>query len=180
MSNLIIVVFCSIISATAASLACYYISVSREVIFSRSDKAEQVYRISERLDQELQRFFEASYSLLSGKTTGDRACLSEVQRFMTELKMLVGFYFPPIAPALSRISVAINTTLKLMQELDSADQADRERIIEAVDLAAYELRQAVQDLKSRIIAEGNRLNSASFLALARHRTIVSGASLVRI
>ncbi|MBV8472278.1 MAG: hypothetical protein JO255_16585, partial [Alphaproteobacteria bacterium] len=101
-----------IVSAIMAGLVSYKVNEFRDGKHFIGAKAEELYCNAEAIDRELSRFFGDRYALIGSAHraagAGDEA-LDKAGAVLVKAKMLVGFYFPSLAPALARTIAAVAT-----------------------------------------------------------------------
>jgi hypothetical protein len=146
-----------IISAVMAGLVSYKVNESREGKCFIGKKAEELYCHAEAIDRELSRFFGDRYVLVDsarrGVAPGDEA-LHHAGLLLVNAKMLVGFYFPALAPALARTIAAVATAHGSLRLWERAGAEARDDLLIALDRDVAALKDALESLKAAIIESG--------------------------
>ncbi len=161
-----------VISAVTSGLVSYKVNESKDRKRFVGNKAEELYCHAESIDRELSRYFGARYSLIgatrSGLGSGDEA-LERAGATLVNAKMLVGFYFPSLAPALARTIAAVTTAHGALRRWEAASvTASHDDLVMALDRDVAALKDALESLKAAIIETGRAANQpASFIALHR-------------
>ncbi len=146
-----------VLSAVAAGSASYSLNFSRDKLYFRRMKAEELYAAVEKLDHELTRFFEQSYSLYddAAPSAAERAGPLANSLFVS-VHMLTRFYFPSLSPSLNRLSAAAETASQRLTNWRSASELDAENLLLLLDGAVSELKHATDDFKRAIIGHQAR------------------------
>ena len=126
-----------LLSAAAAGCATYRLNVSKERLWFTGRKAEELYCVVEALERELSNLFGSRYSLLGDERPASGPDKEDLQRagahFVTA-KMLVGFYFPSLSPALARAIAAVTTAHAGLKAWEEAGKAERDRQLIALSM----------------------------------------------
>jgi hypothetical protein len=152
-----------VLSAVAAGSASYSLNFSRDKLYFRRMKAEELYAAVEKLDHELTQFFEQSYSLYNNwaQSSAEKADPLANSPFAS-VHMLTRFYFPSLSPSLHRAFGAAETASQCLTNWRSASELDAENLLLLLDGAVSELKHAFHDFKRAIIghqAKGSGLAS---------------------
>jgi len=146
-----------IVSAVMAGLVTYKINESRESHCFIGKKAEELYCSAESIDRELSRFFGDRYSITgSGRpsaTSGEDA-LQRAGMKLVNAKMLVGFYFPTLSPALARTIAAVTTAHASLRLWESAGASGGGDLLVGLDKDIVALKDALEAFKAAIIEQG--------------------------
>ncbi len=146
-----------LLSSAAAGCATYRLNVSKEQLWFTGRKAEELYCVVEALERELSNLFGSRYSLLGDERRASGPQREDLQKagahFVTA-KMLVGFYFPTLAPALARALAAVTTAHAGLGTWEEAAKAERDRHLIGLDNAVTELKDALEALKAAVIEKG--------------------------
>jgi hypothetical protein len=144
-------------SAAAAGLSTYFLNASKEAKSFWGRKAEELYLEVDMLDRKLVNFFDQSYSLVAGSSQLSEAAevaLTNAGEHFAKIKMLTGFYFPAHSTALARAIAATATAHRALRGAQSARESESARLIESVDAAVCEVKDALDDLKAAILKDG--------------------------
>ncbi len=146
-----------IVSAVMAGLVTYKINESRESQCFIGKKAEELYCSAESIDRELSRFFGDRYSLLGfdrrAAMSGDDALQSAGMK-LVNAKMLVGFYFPSLSPALARTIAAVTTAHTSLGLWENSGLSGRDDLLVGLDKDIVALKDALEGFKAAIIENG--------------------------
>ncbi|MGD0642027.1 MAG: hypothetical protein ABSC22_14870 [Roseiarcus sp.] len=160
-----------IISAVMAGLVTYKMNESKETQFFVGKKAEELYCSVEEIDRELSRFFGDRYSLVGAYRRGAAASNDDLQRAGIKLvaaKMLVGFYFPSLSPALARTIAAVTTAHASLGFWETAGESAGDDLLVRLDKDIAALKDALDAFKTAIIENGRTASlRGPFRALAR-------------
>ncbi len=160
-----------VVSAVMAGLVTYKVNQSKESQCFVGKKAEELYCAAEAIDRELSRFFGDRYSLVGpgrpSATPGEDA-LQRAGMKLVNAKMLVGFYFPALSPALARTIAAVATAHAGLRLWESAGASGGGDLVVRLDKDIVGLKDALEAFKAAIIACGRAVNErAAFPALRR-------------
>ena len=129
------ILFGLLVVASSAMATCA-VSVSRERLWLRSKKSEELYRKTEECYLDLLCFFRETYDLAEiavyPHNTGD---LGKLNRKLAGLRILVGLYFPALEANLSAVLAVISTALDWLARSEASDKSNREQALEALDFA---------------------------------------------
>jgi hypothetical protein len=153
-----------VLSAASAGAVSYSLNLSRDRLHFRRMKAEELYGAVERLDREISRYFQESYSLYSRAV---ESATDEIDPLATPLfaivQMLTRFYFPRLCPDLARAAAAAQTAAHRLSGWRAASEVESEDLLLLLDVSVSELKQALHDFKRAIVehqTKTNRLASA--------------------
>jgi hypothetical protein len=150
-----------IVSAVMAGMVTYKINESRESQCFIGKKAEELYCSAESIDRELSRFFGDRYCLVRPGRPSATPCDDALQRAgmrLVNAKMLVGFYFPALSPALARTIAAVTTAHGSLRRWESADAAGGDDLVVGLDKDIAALKDALEAFKAAIIEQGRAAN----------------------
>jgi hypothetical protein len=151
-------------SASAAAYVTYYLNLSRERLFFLSQKSEELYQTVEALDAELINYYADQYSLLGGPTmAAEGRALATASRLFSTSRMLIGLYFPALAPELTRLSAATSSAQHCLKR--SEDMPGSTEHLEVLDSTIYELKAAFNALERGIFEKTGRARRQRFLGL---------------
>lgn len=159
-----------IVSAVMAGLVTYKINVSRESQCFIGRKAEELYCSAESIDRELSRFFGERYSLVQSDRRAAACGDDDLQRAGLKLvnaKMLVGFYFPALSPALARTIAAVTTAHVSLRLWEEALSPGRDALLAGLDKDIVALKDALEAFKAAIIDNGRSASQRAAFALFR-------------
>jgi hypothetical protein len=138
-----------------SAIVTYFISISRERLWLRSQKAEDLYRRAEKTDVDGLAFFRARYDMTQGKifprANNDLSALNED---VAELNILVGLYFPSLALHLATATNSLAVAFDMLRLAEAADGNNRERALDNLDLAVGAIREAFDQLKGAALNRG--------------------------
>lgn len=146
-----------IISAVMAGLVTYKINESRESQLFVGKKAEELYFSVEAIDRELSQFFGDRYSLVGSYRRGASSSNDDLQRAGIKLvnaKMLVGFYFPALSPALALTIAAVTTAHASLGVWETAGESAGDDLLVGLDKDIVALKDALEAFKAAIIETG--------------------------
>jgi len=133
----------------------YLISISRERLWLRSQKSEDLYRRAEKTYVDGLSFFRTRYDLSQARTFprahDDLAALNDD---VSELNILVGLYFPALGPQLAAATNSLAVAFDRLRLAEAADLNNRERALDDLDLAVGGIREAFDQLKSAALCRG--------------------------
>lgn len=159
-----------IVSAVMAGLVSYKVNETREGKCFIGKKAEELYCHTEAIDRELSRFFGDRYALVDSARyeagPGDEA-LHNAGSLLVNAKMLVGFYFPALAPALARTIAAVATAHGALRLWERSDVEACDDLVVALDRDVAALKDALESLKAAIIDSGRAAGQPAPLGVFR-------------
>lgn len=160
-----------IVSSAMAGLVTYGINESKELRGFAGRKAEELYCCAESIDRELSRFFGERYSVVEpdrrNANCGDDA-LQAAGVKLVSAKMLVGFYFPSLSPALARTIAAVTTAHASLRLWEKAGAAGGDDLLVGLDRDIVALKDALEAFKAAIIENGRAANDrVAFAAFRR-------------
>lgn len=167
------------LSAVMAGLVTYRVNESKEARSFRGRKAEELYCAVEAIDRELSRFFDsrcavADSSRQVGVSSDDRLEIAGAK--LVDAKMLVGFYFPPLSPALARCIAAVATAHASFRLWERAGGADRGDLLEGFDRDVVAVKDALESFKAAVIDSGRLANQPGRLIAWRRPPAVAAPS----
>jgi hypothetical protein len=155
-----------LLSAASAGLSTFYLNASKETLTFWRQKAEQLFVETEKLERVLSNYFEHSYSLMQSQVSlPDDGALEKAGDHLAVMKMLIGLYLPSLTAMLTRIIAATATAHRALRAAQKANAADREALIESVDAAVCELKEALDCLKDGLAKEAGSLNRGGMAGL---------------
>ncbi|MGD1037711.1 MAG: hypothetical protein ABR878_11050 [Roseiarcus sp.] len=161
-----------IVSSVMAGLVTYKVNESRESQCFIGKKAEELYCSAEAVDRELSRFFGDRYSIIGsdrrGAVSGDDA-LQRAGVKLVNAKMLVGFYFPSLSPALARTIAAVTTAHTSLGLWEKAASSGRDDLLIGLDRDIAALKDALEAFKGAIIDSGRTASNRTPFASLRRR-----------
>ena len=138
-----------------SAAAAYFISISRERLWLRSQKSEDLYRRAEKTCVDGLCYFRGRYDLTQGRTfpraPDDLATLNDD---VSELNILVGLYFPALGPQLAAATNTLAVAFDSLRLAEAADINNRERALDNLDLAVSAIRDAFDQLKNAALRCG--------------------------
>jgi hypothetical protein len=146
-----------IISAVMAGLVSYKVNESKESKCFVGRKAEELYCHAESIDRELSRFFGDCYTLVDSSPRqigASNEALHNAGATLVSAKMLVGFYFPSLAPPLARTIAAVATAHGALKLWERAGANARDDLVVALDRDVAALKDALESFKAAIIESG--------------------------
>jgi hypothetical protein len=160
-----------IVSAVMAGLVTYKMNQSKESQCFIGKKAEDLYCSAESIDRELSRFFGDRYSIVEAGRRGAGGGEDALQRAGLKLvnaKMLVGFYFPALSPALARTIAAVTTAHASLRRWEAAAAPAGDALLVGLDKDIVALKDALEAFKAAIIDNGRSASQqASFAPFRR-------------
>lgn len=143
-----------LLSAIAAGYSSYCLNVSKDRLWFKRRKAEELYCTVQSLDRELSSFFGTRYSLMGDNTRGsepERDALRRAGEHLVNAKMLIGFYFPHISPALARTIAAAASAHRSLKSLEATETEDRQQLLAVLDNAVAMLKDSLEGLEASVI-----------------------------
>ncbi|MGD0561915.1 MAG: hypothetical protein ABSA66_02395 [Roseiarcus sp.] len=174
-----------IISSVMAGLVTYKVNESRESQCFIGKKAEELYCSAESIDRELSRFFGDRYSIIGpdqrGAGSGDDA-LQRAGLQLVNAKMLVGFYFSSLSPALARTIAAVTTAHASLRLWEKAGSSGGDNLLIGLDKDIVALKDALEAFKAAIIENGRSATShrALFVAFRRPEKPMIAGRVLRV
>ena len=141
-------------SAIAAGCSTHYLNVSKERLWFKRRKAEELYCAVQSLDRELSSFFGTRYSLMGANTRNsepEKEALRRAGEYLITAKMLIGFYFPTISSSLARTIAAVASAHQSLKSLEAAHNEDRQQLLGVLDNAVAALKDSLEGLEAAII-----------------------------
>ncbi|MCW2318256.1 hypothetical protein SAMN06265338_11569 [Rhodoblastus acidophilus] len=143
----------SVVGGSAA--VTYWISISRERLWLRSQKTEELYRRAEKTYVDSIAFFRARYDLSQARTFSRNAGeLDALNTDVSELNILVGLYFPALAPQLAAATNSLAVAFDRLRLAQAADLNNREHALDDLDLAVGGIREAFDQFKAAALRGG--------------------------
>jgi hypothetical protein len=139
----------------SSAMASYFMGVSKERLWLRSKKSEELYHKAEETHLDLYNFFKQNYEISrSVVRQNDGRDIAMINRHIVDLKILVGIYFPSLGPQLSQTVSATATAFDMLRLLQTSDETNRERAFEALDYAVSNLKDSFDRFKAGVLAAG--------------------------
>ena len=92
-------------SVILAAYVTYKMNESRDLRWFMGKKAEELYCSAEAIDREVSKYFGSKYSfsaICGEKLENEQEALIKIGGELVNSKMLIGFYFQSLSPALAR------------------------------------------------------------------------------
>ncbi|MGO9391575.1 hypothetical protein [Rhodoblastus sp.] len=178
--NLASIVLLGILVVASSSLATYLISVSRERLWLRSKKSEELYHKAEETYVDLCACFRARYELsrmvVNENTWRDTGAIN---RHIVDLKILVGLYFPSLGQQLSASLAAMATAFDMLTLAEASDETNRDRALHSLDDALCDVKDSFDRFKVCILDSGcvDRTGKIADMLLNRNRCVQAGRVL---
>ena len=148
--------FLEMLSVIAGSaVVTFFVSRSHERLWLRSQKAEDLYRMSERTFVDTVAFFRARYDQAQMKVfpcAGNE--LAPINGDIAELNILVGLYFPVLTPQLATATNAVAAAFDMFRLAQASDETNRERALDNLDMAVGNVRTSFDQFKSAVLSAG--------------------------
>lgn len=142
-------------AVSGSAAAAYFISISRERLWLKSQKSEDLYRRAEKTFVDAMAFFRARYDLAQTRTFPRAADeMTALNEDVAELNILVGLYFPALGPQLAAATNSLAVAFDSLRLAEAADLNNRERALDNLDLAVGGIREAFDQLKSAALSGG--------------------------
>ncbi|MBB4199500.1 hypothetical protein CCR94_01415 [Rhodoblastus sphagnicola] len=139
----------------SSAIVTYLISISRERLWLRSQKSEELYRRAEKTYVDGLSFFRTRYDMTQNKTfpraNDEMAALNEN---VSELNILVGLYFPALGPQLAAATNSLAVAFDRLRLAEASDLKNRERALDDLDLAVGGIREAFDHFKAAALSRG--------------------------
>jgi hypothetical protein len=167
-----------------SAVATYLISISRERLWLRSKKSEELYHKAEEAYFDLCAFFRARYELSRMIVHPcDGREIAAINRHIVDLKILVGLYFPALGPRLSGVVAATATAFDQLRLAETSDGLNRAESLQRLDYAVSNIKDSFDHFKAEILSSGrtDRIGKIpDALINGRHRRrserVLSGAA----
>jgi hypothetical protein len=144
-----------ILVVACSAMATYIISISRERLWLRSKKSEELYHKAEEVYVDLSSFFTERYDLTQmAMYPRSGSELSTLNRHIVDLRILVGLYFPDLGSNLSAVLAAIATAFDRLRLAEASDESNREHALQALDFALSSLKDSLDQFKNNILSIG--------------------------
>jgi hypothetical protein len=151
--------FTIVLSSAGAGLSTFYLNASKETLAFWRQKAEQLFVETEVLERLLSNYFDRGYSLMESNVAApDEKELDKAASHVAVMKMLIGLYFSDLSPTLSRVIAAIATAHRGLRAVQKAGASDRAALIESVDAAVCDLKDALDCLKDGVAKDARLLS----------------------
>lgn len=138
-----------------SALTTYLISISRERLWLRSKKSEELYHKAEEAYFDICGFFRDRYDL-SRMTLHPRDAreIAAINRHIVDLKILVGLYFPALGPQLGVAVAATATAFDEFRLAEASDEDNRADRLQRLDYAVSAIKSAFDPFKAEILRSG--------------------------
>jgi hypothetical protein len=153
--NATLTLFAMLSVVCGSAVVTYYISISRERLWLRSQKAEELYRMAEKAYVDGVAFFRARYDQSQMKVfpcVGNE--LAPLNEDVAELNILVGLYFPALTPELETATNALAVAFDMFRLAQASDMSNRERALDNLDLAVSNIRESFDQFKGAVLSCG--------------------------
>ena len=160
----------------SSAVVTYAITLSRERLWLRSKKSEELYQKTEDFHFEISQFFSQRYDISQAivfrHKSGDVKALN---RQLVDLRVVVGLYFPTLGANLSAVLTATATAYDWLAHAEASDESNREHTLEALDFAVGGVKDSLEQFKAKILTEGrvDRIGKVSDILLNRSRRVQS-------
>lgn len=157
-----------------SAMATYMISVSRERLWLRSKKSEDLYHKAEEVRYELSHFFRERYDLsLMAVYARNGGEIPRLNRQIVDLRILVGLYFPTLDANLSAAIAAAANAFDRLRLAEASDESNRAHALETLDFAVSGIKDAFDQLQKNILSVGrvDRIGRTSDAVLNRGRRV---------
>ena len=168
----------------SSAFTTYLISISRERLWLKSKKSEELYHKAEEAYFDIYGFFRARYELSRMVVHPyDGREVTAINRHIVDLKILVGLYFPTLGPRLSAVVVATATALDQLALAERSEGLNRAETLQRLDFAVSSIKDSFDQFKADILTSGQtdrvgQISDAIFNG--RHRRlsgrVLSGAA----
>jgi hypothetical protein len=146
--------FVSVIGAS--TIASYAVNVSRERLWLRSKKTEDIYFKADELGHQLSFFFKSRYDLVQLKTSPrESQDIRALNRQLSELNVLVGLYLPALGGSLSAVLAATSSAFHWLGIAETSTEVDKEHAFHSLDFAVCEIKSAVDNFKKQALCVGS-------------------------
>ncbi|MDI9847289.1 hypothetical protein QM467_04340 [Rhodoblastus sp. 17X3] len=133
----------------------YLISISRERLWLRSKKSEELYHKAEEAYFDLSAFFRERYELSQMIVNPhDAREITAINRHIVDLKILVGLYFPALGHHLSGVVAATATGFDQLRLAEASDESNRANAMQMLDYAVSGLKDSFDHFKEEILRAG--------------------------
>jgi hypothetical protein len=150
-----VIVLSGMFVVAASAIVTYAISVSRERLWLRSKKAEDLYYKAEETYLDLCNYFRAHYDTSRTIVNQNNARdIAAINRHIVDLKILVGIYFPVLGPQLHGCVSALATAFDMLRLAEAADDTNLDRAFHSLDFAVGNVKDSFDRLKLGILASG--------------------------
>jgi hypothetical protein len=174
----------SVFVVFSSAIVTYYINISRERLWIRSKKAEEIYRNTEEIDFKFSQCFGQNYNLIQTAVCKDKSeNIFVINSTLVDLNVLVGLYFPSMCGHLSVLVGSVSTAFHWLEVAEATDEANIEHALQSLDLAVASAKDAFNQFKTNVLSVGSvgRIGiSSNFLpkrrAGAQPHRVVSVAS----
>jgi hypothetical protein len=138
-----------------SAMTTYFISISRERLWLRSKKSEELYHKAEEAYFDLSAFFRERYELSRMIVTPhDPREIAAINRHVVDLKILVGLYFPALGPRLSGVVAATATAFDQLRLAECGDESSRTNALQRLDYAVSGLKDSFDHFQVEILRTG--------------------------
>ncbi len=149
------IVLMGIVVVASSALVTYAISVSRERLWLRSKKSEELYHKAEEAYLDLCNYFRAHYELSRTVVNQNNARdIAAINRHIVDLKILVGIYFPSLGPQLNGCISASATAFDMLRLAEAADETNRDEALHSLDFAVSNIEALFDRFKAGVLICG--------------------------
>ncbi len=153
--NIASVFLMGILVVASSALVTYAISVSRERLWLRSKKSEELYHKAEETYLDLCNYFRAHYELSRTVVNQNNARdIAALNRHIVDLKILVGIYFPSLGAQLNGCVSATATAFDMLRLAEAADETNRDRAVHSLDYAVANVKDTFDKFKAGVLSCG--------------------------
>ncbi len=153
--NLASIFLLGILVVASSALVTYAISISRERLWLRSKKSEELYHKAEETYLDLCNYFRAHYEMSRTVVNQNNSRdIAAINRHIVDLKILVGIYFPALGPQLNGCVHATATAFDMLRLAEAADETNRDRAIHSLDFAVSSVKESFDQFKAGILTCG--------------------------
>jgi len=146
--------FCVIISGFTCFLT-YFICVSRERLWVRATKSEELYHKAEYLYTEINLFFSVHYDSNKMALIHDRrGDQSTINAHLSDLTILVGLYFPCLKPQLAQIGRTMREAYSSLRMAEGADENNIDLAVNGLIASKNDVTDSFDRFKDAILAAG--------------------------
>jgi hypothetical protein len=149
-----VIVFCAVMSAFICVLT-YFICVSRERLWLRAKKSEELYHKAEHLYTEIHLCFSVHYDDNNMALIHDlRSDQSAINAHLSDLTILVGLYFPCLKPQLAQIGQAMREAYSSLRMAEAADENNIDLALNGLIASKDVVTDSFDRFKGAILAAG--------------------------
>lgn len=140
----------SVATIIAAALVSAYVNVSRERLWLRAKKAEDLYRAVEDAQASMATAFAAKLDLAKGRPPQSFA-QEAIIRGLTDVKVAVALYFPEVRRELACVDAGARTLVAALHSIETYETNGVHDQICNLDDAICNLRDAFEMLKGAVL-----------------------------